>query len=99
MPNHNPNSAVLETSIYQISDFGESEIWDIGQREVVEIRPGRRLHGRADIAASEVGRQGLEISVNNIPPRHATIVNWPDEISEQILRATELATNSNLHLL
>jgi hypothetical protein len=99
MPNQNPDSAVLETSVYQISDIEESEIWAIGQREVVEIRPGRRLHGRADITEGKVGRQGLEISVNNIPPRHATIVSWPDERSEQILRATELAASSNLHLL
>jgi len=98
MPDPNPLTGVQETSIYQLSDLGEDEIWDLGEREVVAKRPGRRLHGRADISSDEVIRHGLEININNNPLRHAAIVNWPDEESEQLLRATELALSSKLHL-
>jgi len=35
---------------------------------------------------------------DNNPPRHANIINWPAEKSEQKLIAIELAENSQLHL-
>jgi hypothetical protein len=86
-----------ETSVFRISKLSESEIWGIGDREVAQKR-SKPLLGRADISAFHVFSNKLEIAPDNNPPRHANIIGWPREKSEQKLIAMELAENAQLHL-
>lgn len=90
----------MKLSVFLIKDLTESKIWEIGQKEVVnKIIPRKNLYGRADIKASDVFETGLEIHPDNIPPRHADIVNWPDEKSIRKEIALELAERALLMLL
>lgn len=86
-----------ETSVFCISNLSDNEIWNIGDREVAQKR-GLPLLGRADILAFHVFNKNLKLIPDNCPPRHANIVNWPTEKSEQKLIAIELAESSQLHL-
>ncbi|HHT9111299.1 MAG TPA: hypothetical protein ACFYDZ_09105 [Candidatus Brocadiaceae bacterium] len=86
-----------ETSVFRISCLSENEIWEIGNREVSQKR-GLPLLGRADISAFHILDENLQLIPDNNPPRHANIVGWPSEKSEQKLIAMELAENAQLHL-
>ena len=86
-----------ETSVFCISDLSDNEIWNIGDCEVAQKR-GLPLLGRADISAFHILKQNLKLIQDNIPPRHANIVGWPPEKSEQKLIAIELAENAQLYL-
>lgn len=86
-----------ETSVFRISNLSNSEIWEIGDREVAQNR-SLSLLGRADISVFHVLNKNLKLIPDNCPPRHANIVNWPTEKSEQKLIAIELAESSQLHL-
>lgn len=86
-----------ETSVFRISNLSDSEIWKIGDIEVAQKRGGPLL-GRADISVFQVLNKNLKVVPDNIPPRHANIIGWPEEKSEQKLIAMELAENAQLHL-
>lgn len=86
-----------ETSVFRISNLTDNEIWEIGDREVTQKR-NKPLLGRADILAFHVLNNKLEIIPDNNPPRHANIIGWPREKSEQKLVAMELAESSQLYL-
>jgi len=90
-------SANGETSVFRISGLADFEIWGIGCLEVAQKR-GKPLLGRADILALDVIENNLQIDPDNNPPRHANIVGWPEERSEQKLIALRLAANAQLHL-
>ena len=91
--------ANLKLSVYRIDKLSEYNIWNIGEKRVArKTKPPRNLHGRADIKALKVVETGLRIIPDNIPPRHANIIDWPDEKSEIIEIALELAANASLAL-
>ncbi len=83
-------------SVFRISGISVQEVWKIG--ETVGSQRASSLLARADIKATAVIDIGLEIDADDIPPRHANIVGWPDEDSEIKLRAVELAEKAQLHL-
>lgn len=87
-----------ETSVFRIAGLLDYEIWEIGHREVAQKR-GKRLLGRADISASHVLENSLKVKPDNNPPRHANIIGWPAEKSEQKLIAMELAAEAQLYLI
>lgn len=86
-----------ETSVFRISNLSEGEIWEIGNCKVAQKRE-LPLLGRADILASCILDRNLKLIPDNNPPRHANIVGWPSEKSEQKLIAMELAVNAQLPL-
>jgi len=71
-------------------------VWEIGN--AVGTERELTLLARADIKVSSVTKTGLEIDADDIPPRHANIVDWPAEDSEIKLRAIELAEKAQLHM-
>jgi hypothetical protein len=79
----------LRLSVSRIDELSEENIWDIG-RNVGNVS-GRQLHGRADIRALKVMKIGLQINPDNTPERHANIIGWPEQESEQLSIAQELA--------
>jgi hypothetical protein len=80
-------------SVFKIAGLREDEIWQIGS----DLRM-QTLLGRADIGTAVVYITGLEIESDNNPPRHCTIVGWPEESSAIKLKAIELAERSRFHL-
>jgi hypothetical protein len=62
------------------------EIWALGDHM-------RQLHtiARAMVTPRDVRAAGLDLRVDNVPPRHAAIVRWPDDKEEVKAMAQELA--------
>lgn len=87
----------LKLSVFQIEGFDEDRIWEMGQTYAAEPS-NRTLHGRGDITVSAVYQIGLSLNPDNQPPRHADIVDWPEEKSKQKLFAVELADGARLRL-
>lgn len=92
-----PNPINGETSVFRTSGVTNSEIWNIGDREV-SIKRGKPILGRADVIASSVLSRELQIIPSEPPERHANITDWPNEKSKQKQIAIELAAEANLHL-
>ncbi len=88
-----------ETSVFNIDELSETEIWDIGDREVT--RPGRAVLARGDILSRHVYANDLEIDLDDDPPRHANITAWPSDQpdnSKQKLIAIALAEKAELFI-
>ena len=86
-------------SVFRIDNLSETEIWKIGFNKVIsKMNPPRNLHGRADILALNILENNLQIEPDNIPPRHADIVGWPELKEEQKSIAQELAAKASLKL-
>lgn len=80
-------------SVFRISGLQENDVWSIGDN----LRSQPSL-GRADIKALSVLEIGLLIDADDIPPRHANIIGWPEEASAIKLKAMELAEKASLRL-
>ena len=89
----------LRLSVFRIDGLQLEEIWEIGQREVIDaMSQSRELKGIADVKALIVQENDLEIEPDNIPPRHANIIGWPEEKEKQKIIAQELAAEAKLVL-
>jgi len=56
------------------------------------------LLARADLSIAAIECTQLFVDIDNTPPNHANIVNWPDSKDERIAKAQELARVANLQL-
>ena len=89
----------LRLSVFRIDNLSEPEIWKIGFQEVIEkMKQPLNLHGRADIQALNILVNNLQIDPDNTPPRHASIIGWPELKEERISIAQELAAKASLRL-
>ena len=80
-------------SVFRIAGLQDVEIWEIGER----LR-SQTLLARADIEPALVKTIGLGIEADEVPPRHANIIGWPEEESAIKLKAMELAKEAELQL-
>jgi hypothetical protein len=80
-------------SVFRTSGLREYEIWELGGSLRAKL-----CWGRADIAAGDVSETGLAVAADDIPPRHANIVGWPDDNSAIKLKALELSERAHLRL-
>ena len=88
----------LRLSVFRIDGLKLDEVWEIGQREVIDVLPQpKTLYGMADIKASKVREFALEIEPSNIPPRHADICGWPEKAKQKSI-AQQLAAEAKLIL-
>jgi len=89
----------LRLSVFRVDGLAIEEVWELGQSNVVDrMNQPRNLYGMANIKASAVRDVGLDIDPDNIPPRHACLVGWPESKSEQMLIQHELAAKAHLVL-
>jgi hypothetical protein len=91
-----PNLRNGETSVFRISDLSDVEVWAIGDDTVATLRE-RPILGRADITASLVMANKLNLVPDEPPPRHANIVGWPQDKERQRIVALELASEDVFH--
>ena len=96
LPRPNPKTGTLETSVFQVSGLTEQEVLEIGRS--VSSKSSKTLYGRAILDIQDISNSGLCLSPDNIPPRHANIVDWPIEKSEQKAFALKLASVARLKL-
>lgn len=88
-----------ETSVYRTENLNDDEIFEIGRVFVAERR-SKPLRGRADIQASHVFDQNLEILPQpEVHRRHCSIVDWPEDKSKIRQIAVVLAAKASLKLI
>lgn len=87
----------LELSVFRTDGLSEGEIWALAVRHVVPL--GRSLHGRGDLHARQVAltHPPLSLDMDEAPPRHGNILDWPTDIDEQLALAQELAELAQHH--
>ena len=89
MPNRNRTTGRLEKSVHRINGLSSSEIWRLGR---LFVEQGRALKARASGQSTQAMQAGLRFAIGGSPwPRHADIVEWPMEKSEQKLLAMQIA--------
>ena len=89
----------LRLSVFRIDNLSEPEIWKIGFKKVIDkMNRPRNLHRRADIQALNILKNNLQIDPDNTPPRHASIIGWPELKEERKSIAQELAAKASLRL-
>jgi hypothetical protein len=83
----------LKLSVFLTEDLSAEQIWMLGQKYV-----SPNIYGRAELTRSAVSEIGLRVEVDNKPLRHANVVGWPVQKSEQKLYALKMAEKSSLYL-
>ena len=84
-------------SVFRIDGLKLEEVWEIGQRKVINKMPEpRTLYGMADIKVSKVLELELRVEPNQLPSRHANICGWSEDKSKQKSIAQQLAAEANL---
>ena len=83
-----PEFPERQTSVYRTINCEETEIWSIGDQYVANPGNNRFVLARGDLLAQTVYSQDLHIAPHPSPhPRHANIVNWPNEESSEHRKA------------
>jgi len=88
----------LRLSVFRLTGLSENAIWKIGGRIIRESKSFKKFYGVAEIVASTAQNLYLCIKPDKTPPRHANIVGWPEEKSERLLIAKEIAASAKLKL-
>lgn len=88
-----PNRA-LELSVFHVDGLDEGDIARIGNDVVAKQRHPKHLYGWGEFDEVAVCKAGLRIDRDDNPPRHANIVDWPEEPSERKLRQQTLASHA-----
>lgn len=90
----------LRLSVFRTQNLTEKDIWKTGEEEVInKLSTPKTLYGRADLFSSGVRKLGLELDPDISPSKHVNIIKWPQEKSEQKLKAIELAAEATLKLV
>lgn len=76
------------TSVFLITDLTEEEIWECGKlagqnRKQIPL-------ARGDLYIKDIEKTQLIVEIDNKPPRHGNILNWPATKDERIAKAQEL---------
>ena len=86
-----PELPERQTSVYRTIRCADAEIWSIGDRYVENRERKRYILARADLFAQKIYDQYLRIVPDSFPhPRHANIVNWPNEEGNEHRKAKAL---------
>ena len=89
----------LKLSVFRIDGLVCAEIRDLGMDIVRKHPNAHRLHGWGEVSESAVCDAGLRVDHDDVPPRHANIVGWPNDASEQKLKQIELAHSARAIML
>lgn len=92
-----------ETSVYRTTGISDAKIWLIGEKfvrfPIAKVRGSCTLYGRGDIKAQEILNANLALVPKPMPhPRHADILDWPENKESRLMLAIMLADKSTLHL-
>lgn len=86
----------LNLSVFQTRGLSTAQVWRIGGE--VAMARGRTLRARANLSVSAVLEAKLRVAPDNMPPRHANIVGWPETEEARLSLAQQLAASASLHL-
>ena len=93
LPVTNKETGVFETSVANINNMSETNIWPhIGKY----IMRGKPYIGRADFPGNEVIKIGLKLRHDSKPKRHVAITGWPETKHEQLSMAQDFVEFTSL---
>lgn len=99
LPRWHADHARLETSTHRSTGLTTAQAWQLGYQYVENAEFNRRISARGICLASAVRAAGLTLDVNGEPyPRHADVIQWPQEEDAQLMRATEIANSMTLDI-
>ena len=97
-----PPSSNLRLSVFRICGLHIRDVWTYLQTNAINKMPQPpTFYGIADITVSVVQATGLTVDPDDTPPRHASIVGWPEgdtNKSKRKLLSQELASKAKLVL-
>ena len=87
-------SGRLELSVFRIDDLGEEDVWELALKHVVPS--GRNVHGRGDLKRTQIEttEPPLRLAMDEKPPRHGSVVDWPDAKDERLALAQALVARA-----
>lgn len=89
----------LRLSVFRIDGLSIEQVWENGLVNVIgAMTQTRTLYGMGKIKASAVRDVHLDIDADDIPPRHACLIGWPEEKYRRMSIAQELAASARLIL-
>lgn len=80
-----------KTSVFRIGGLTDLSVLAIGRRQVGEKRG---LHGWGVFEVRAVLNVGLRLEPDDVPPRHANIVGWPEDKDAIIEMAQDLSARA-----
>lgn len=80
-------------SVFRTSELEEDQIWELGDSYI--NRAGELIWGRSDLSLAIINEFMLELEVDDNPPRHANVINWPEDDDERLLVSQKLAKRAS----
>ena len=79
-------------SVYRVKNYAQKKIWDVADKFVTALRSdGKEVLARVDTVAKTYTNIGLSFDANGNPhPRHADVINWPNDKAGKKQKALEL---------
>lgn len=81
------------TSVYRITELNTNEVWALADKEV-----DVQVLARTTLKVQIVRDNTLDIDPDDVPPRHANIINWPQDRKQYRNVAQKLAAKAK-HLV
>ncbi len=78
------------TSVYRTDDLNRDEIWDLADANIT-----MSVLAETTIKTQAVYENNLDLDPDDIPPRHANIINWPQDRKQYRSIAQKLAAKAN----
>jgi hypothetical protein len=75
-------------SVFGTEGLTPDGVWNLADLWLSEVR---RIFGRGDFRVHDVELAGLRLLRDDVPDRHANIVDWPEGKDDRIALAQELA--------
>lgn len=94
----------LQLSCFRVDDLEQATIWSLADNNNVVTSSGRPVEARADfnmLAVDEIARESqlpLRADLDDVPPRHVSIVGWPADKDAQMIGAQGLSRRASLKL-
>lgn len=91
LPNYNDEKDRFEASMFCTANLSGEQI-----KELLEAALPPRYYGRALIVKPTIEKAGLDVDLDNHPPRHLAVIGWDDgaEKSKRRLAAAKLANDA-----
>ena len=83
------------TSVCRIIGLVESEVWKIADEWITNVS-SREVVGRVLVTPMAVVEAGLGVDPDNNPPRHASIIGWPEPKDARLSMAQRLAAKAGV---
>lgn len=94
----------LQLSCFRIDDLSPMAIWALADENKICTPSGRPIEARADfpvLAVAETARESqlpLRVDLDDVPPRHVSIIGWPGDKDAQMIGAQGLSSRASLKL-